>query len=272
MMVHVTGATGFIGQAVLAYCKAQNIPVTGYTRSILQKTQPGLVHITDYSLIDEDSEGAIIHLGEHNNVNTINPEIIDQQLHVVSTLCQKSFKKIVYGSSAAIYKTNSEMIFLESNEFSTTPYGVTKRRNEDLVLNTNGVVARMSNVFGHKMSEDSVLSTIIKQCRLPVVSVQTTSPIRDYVWISDVAKALVMMAQSKLNCPYHVSSGVGTSVRQLIFMCCEIVGNVQFQISETNTGIGTSIILDPSKTMKDLNWTPEVRLYDGLKKLLGSSS
>lgn len=266
-MIRVTGASGFIGNAVLEYCKAKALPVTGYTRSNVSSNSL-LEFVSSYHEVPGD--GYLIHLGEHNSIATITSDIVKQQLEVSKSLSQKPFKKVVYVSSAAVYRASENCISVHSKNFSDSMYAEGKLKSEKFFTDSGNSVARLSNVYGPMMSQNNVLTTVLRQRNKSVIEVQNTKPVRDYVWVEDVAKALVEIVQSPQVGTFHVSTGVGTSVEELISVSCQISKNIGYQVKETQPGNGNKIILDCSETTKEIGWRPETSLYSGISKLIGS--
>ncbi len=265
-MLKVSGASGFIGSAVLEFCRMRSIPVEGYTRSKKMQSE-GLIYVPSYDLIPEG--GTLVHLGEHNNIGTINADIMKSQEQVAFSLSQKKFEKIVYASSAAVYGNHLEAIPPDSVCFSQTPYAISKRANEKVFLNAGHIVVRLSNVYGPGMSDNNVLTTVMKQGRQSIIRVQNTKPVRDYIWVKDVASALIELSASDFSMMFHVSTGVGTSVLELIRLVCEIEGNESYSIEETLPGDGSKVVLSSDETQKSIGWTPSVNLRSGLTQMIG---
>jgi len=264
-MIKVTGATGFIGQAVIKFCRMNSIPVIGYSRS-QNDSNENIFQINDYKLIPEG--GNLIHLGEHNHIGTITPDLISEHLNVTKSLLTKNFTKIVYGSSAAVYASSPIPISALSNHFSETSYSISKRENEILFLKSSNIVARISNVYGPNMSTYNVLSNILKQRLNSNISVQNLAPIRDYIWVDDVAEALVKLALSDITGVYNVSTGQGTSVAELIRIICKISNNTNFTCNESSPGTLSKIVLDSDPLKLSLNWNPSTSLEHGLNILI----
>lgn len=265
-MIRVTGASGFIGQAVLDYCKGRSLPVVGYTRSS-SSSKSALVFVSDYTAVPGD--GVLIHLGEHNNISTITTELIEQQLKVSEQLAKKPFQKIVYASSAAVYGPSEDVIKVTSVDYSESIYAQSKLKSENYFLASGNTAVRLSNVFGFKMAQNNVLTTVLRQRNQPLIEVQNVKPIRDYVWSEDVARAMVELALSQHQGIFHVSTGIGSSVADIISMVCEISGNNNYQVRETKPGYGNKIVLDSSETTQKLGWRPQTTLHSGLANLIG---
>ena len=157
----------------------------------------------------------------------------------------------------------------ESFAFNTSSqYNLIKSLFEEYTLQNNGIVVRLSNVYGPGMSKANVISDILNQLLSngPVI-VNSLNPIRDYIFIDDVIKALNKLSIGKTKGVYNIGSGKGTSVRQLITLCLRLIGSEK-KIFERNKTSYSYNVLDISKAKKILKWEPRVSLLEGLSKMI----
>lgn len=267
MIIKVSGATGFIGKAVLRNCHSSSIPVIGYTRN-KNCASSDLIAIKDYGEIPD--EGILIHLAEEKVASNMSSEIIEAQLKIANNLSNKKFQSIVYASSAVVYSNSEDLINIDSQYFADSLYSQSKRKCEEYFLKKNHKVARVANVYGPEMSVENLFSTIIKQKDNEIISVQTLNAVRDFIWIEDVARQLVQIALAKSSGIYHVSTGVGSSIEQIIKIICDISGNNNYIIKELKMDVPFSrIVLNPSKTIEKIQSNEFISLREGLIKLLG---
>lgn len=264
-MIRVTGASGFIGQAVLKYCQSRGLPVTGYTRS--QNLQLA-TYVASYSQVP--ANGMLLHLGEHSHIGTITKEIIESQVQVSQKLVTKKFEKALYVSSAAVYGPSAGVISVDCTRYSDSVYAQGKLLNEAIFLQAGYAVARLSNVYGPHMNLNNVIGTILQQRRSSKVEVYNTKPVRDYICVEDVAAGLVTLLLSGEEGIFHLSSGRGTSVQELISQICELSQNDNYSVNETMPGPAGQIVLDSSKTTEKIGWMPQVTLTQGLRSLIGN--
>jgi nucleoside-diphosphate-sugar epimerase len=129
-MLKVTGANGFIGNAVLRYCRTHQIAVTGYSRSA--SCAADVVQVKDYC--DIPASGSLIHLAECRTVGAITDEIIQNQFNLVQNLVAKNFNQLVYVSSAAVYQSSPEIIRTDSTKYNNSLYSLGKLQCEQHVL------------------------------------------------------------------------------------------------------------------------------------------
>jgi nucleoside-diphosphate-sugar epimerase len=264
-MISVTGANGFIGQAVIKYCISNSISVKGYSRR--QSTSSVVHQVNSYH--DITGEGILIHLAETRGLADMNDGTADVQTQLMRTLCNKGFSRIIYGSSAAVYNHNPFDIVPRSTDLSSHGYSLAKQKNEAILRQTSqGAVARIANVYGANMAENSVISTIMKQRYSKEIEVFSCQSIRDFIWVDDVASGLVSLALSTIEGVYHLGSGKGTSVRELIGVVTKLVNNSSPTIIETKQLPFSRVVLDLTDTEKYLQWRPKVTLMDGMRQLI----
>lgn len=270
MTVVVTGATGFVGRALMAQLRAAGWPAIGVSR----REHPGVLRLDDYA---ESPQGdVLVHLAEdsvRSRVNAAGDAYAMQALSTLRALCQRGYRRIVYASSAVLY-----------GDFCTHPhrtddpvqivdvYTWVKAESERVVLEQQEdcAIARLANAYGPGMARENVLSTILQQLgKAGPVRVMDDSPVRDFVWIADVADALARMATSSATGVFNVGTGTGVSVRQLAAAALECSGEPSRVVESMNTPERLShLVVDPSSTRRSFGWRANTTLAEGLSQLI----
>jgi UDP-glucose 4-epimerase len=275
----VTGASGFIGGHLLErVLNDENFEVFGLSRSGAKNT----TKVTDY--VNAPDGDILIHLAEDNNAESVAKQgrtYETQVLGTLNSLLNKKYSRVIYASSSAIYGENSKYPHCtDSNVYSDTPYRHSKAVSEDAVLSSNkGVVARIANVYGPRMSNSSVLSQILNQINLDSdLVIRERTPIRDFIWVGDVISGIMQLATHDLsdnpaNRIYNLGTGVGTSIGNLARKTLDLAGQPSRGIVATSLIENpSSIILDYRKTTLACGWSPKTNLHDGLVELVASIS
>lgn len=107
----------------------------------------------------------------------------------------------------------------------------------------------------------------IEQGDKQVVVWGTGKPARDFVYAGDVARAMLLAAE-KYNQPelVNVSSGVDTSIREVVSLLAELAGFDGQVVWDTNRPDGQMRrLFDVSKAKADLGFEARVGLREGLK-------
>lgn len=234
--------------------------------------------VTDYA--QSPSGDVLIHLAENcdrghvANLGTAYEESISASL---SALLAKGYHRIVYASSAVLYGDEDTRPHLTSDRVVITDaYARVKYQSELAVLGLQGgTVVRLANVYGYGMSENNVVSAILRQ--IPgtgALKVMDTSPVRDFISIDDVAEGIVALAlrhnqNGNTGGLYNLSTGIGTSIGELASIALEIAEQSDRRVeTKSNTNKQSSLVLEYSQTTLDCGWKPKITLHQGLTDLL----
>jgi nucleoside-diphosphate-sugar epimerase len=263
----VSGASGFIGRILVRTLKVGEGTILGVGRSPIANIQ-----VERYE--DTPDGDVLIHLAENNNRTLAFSDKVSYEEEVLQGLKKittKGFQKVVYVSSAIVYGDRSNTPYgINSPTGATDEYTRAKLACESYVLDAGGVVARLSNVYGSGMPLGNVVSTILAQ--IPsnkLLEVRDDKPVRDFIWVEDVAFALASLANMNSNGIYNIGTGVGTQIRDLASIALNCVGKLDRAIVATNPSDRQSYnVLDISKTVDHLGWVPQTKLEEGIQILL----
>ena len=263
----VTGASGFLASHIINQLSAIDCQVTPVSR----KKASGAIQIDDY--IDTPKADMLVHLAEDSNrirVNKIGKRYIKYSSNVMTALVEKFNGHVIYASSATVYGDKGKVPYtVDSPTYITDAYSESKITNEKIVLESGGVVLRLSNVYGNGMSPNNVMSDIVKQLQDDKIVVNDATPVKDFISVTDVAKLVGVIVQSNFNGIVNVGSGVPVSIFQLIEAFLNVNRHAIKEISSRNKSEKTSInVLDISNTKKIFNWAPSGSLEKNLHTLL----
>jgi UDP-glucose 4-epimerase len=94
---------------------------------------------------------------------------------------------------------------------------------------------------------------------------------RDYVSVTDVARANLAAATLGDGACYSIATGMGTSVNKLYSVLCAIVGrSVEPNRAPRRPGDLRHAYFDCRRAHKDLKWQPAVELAEGLVQTVES--
>jgi UDP-glucose 4-epimerase len=248
----VTGASGYLGQAVTANLDQSNIPFFGMDRI---ESPNGSLQVAKLDLKDIKAvRGAIrskkitglIHLAALKDVNEsmLNPEKyrfenVELFSNLLENLRVTGLEKIIYASSAAVYGSQSGIIDEDSLTSPISVYGETKLTCESIVQNfakSQGIQSISLRIFNMASSTPSLkvpnLSTGVMQ---HIYKAQVTrsifkiygdklmtsdgSTVRDYISVNDVSKIVSFLALQKEELNFdvlNVGTGTGTSLKSLL--------------------------------------------------------
>ncbi len=122
-------------------------------------------------------------------------------------------------------------------------------------LQTSHVLPAMIRKFHEAKADNS-----------PVVLWGSGTPLREFLFVEDLAKAVVFMMENPTNDNlYNVGFGEDISIKELSYLIQEIVGHKGEVIWDATKPDGTpKKLMDNSKIM-NLGWKPEVSLHQGIE-------
>ena len=188
--------------------------------------------------------------------------------------------KVVYASSSSVYGHKLETPIAEDTERNPiNPYGKTKLETEHLVekyskLNVEIIGLRYFNIFGIGQTLDyaGVITKFldrINEGKAPIIF-GSGSQIRDFIHVSDVAKAnLMAMNSNSSNLIVNIGTGNAVSVLDLANMMTNASGSkIEPMFAEALEGDIEKSHADISQAKKHFNWEPKIELQDWLKEIL----
>lgn len=305
--VVVTGACGFIGQELiksLLESKAAVIAIdkcnTGDRISFFANHQTScrFLHGDFNEVADQiknhlnpdKNRNILIHLAGLSHAGQCQNEPLlafDINVHLtvkVLDFCRNNgIKKFIFPSTALVYGDRKNYPLTENEEvFPSNIYTATKLSAEAMIkgysasYGLRAIIARLSNVYGKFGNNDTVFQVILKQInnKEKKLIIQDGSPIRDFIHVDDVIKALKLLIAYSGEHNYevfNVSTGIGTQIIKLAQTACEVTGmhkNIEI-ISRNNSLEAKSILIVDNNALKTkTGWLPDFTIKSGLLKIL----
>ena len=302
MKFAVTGGAGFVGNNIvkLLVSKGHDIVVidnlhTGKKENlqeIIEKIEFHNVDIRNFSKLEsilENVDGIF-----HEAALTIVQESFQKEkeyfdVNVKGTenifkIAKKFKKKVVYASSSSIYGDTKEIPIKENFERKPiNPYGQTKLEDEFLAEKyvkegVSIIGLRYFNIFGKGQtgSYAGVITQFIrklKENKSPIIF-GNGSQIRDFIHVSDIAKANLSAMLSETNSGFfNIGTGIPVKIKDLAKIIIKIYEK-DFEPIFQNALEG-----DVKKSQaytelaeKMINWKSEIKLEEGLKEFVNKYS
>jgi nucleoside-diphosphate-sugar epimerase len=188
--------------------------------------------------------------------------------------------KLVYVSSAEVYGRPFRSPVDEDHPLSArSPYGAAKIGAEKLIeayvhaFDLRAVILRPFSVYGPGASPESLIARIIGMARrgLPVV-LRDLKPIRDYCFVTDLARAIASACsvQGRELEVLNIGTMRGTSVERVAALVLGALGmTCPVEESRDRDRPGSSeiheLIADNRRAREILGWAPAVPLDEGLR-------
>jgi UDP-glucose 4-epimerase len=205
---------------------------------------------------------------------------VDGTRNVVSGLRDAPVESFVLASSASVYGFADHALDETSPIEPIDVYGTSKHLAEDVVAGFHRerpdvacTAARLFNVFGPRETNPHVIPRVVEQARRsPVVRMGHLWPRRDFVFVRDVARALVLAASRRrglVTC--NVGTGVGTSVRELVGAIGRATGTRIRPVTDPDAvrPVDGHLVANASRARGELGWSPQIGLDEGLRELVG---
>jgi UDP-glucose 4-epimerase len=201
-------------------------------------------------------------------------------IHLAELAREFGVRKFIHISSGgAIY---GEPVYLPCDEAHPVqplaPYGASKYTFElylYLYKETYGLdytILRYANVYGPRqdpLGEAGVVAIFTGQMLQdkPVTINGTGEQVRDYVFVSDCARANLICLQGGNGGVYNLGAGIGTTVNQIFDQLKAITGYPhEPAYGPPKSGETFKIYLDSTHAKDELDWEPTVSLEDGLSR------
>src|SRR5215472_15074735 len=212
--------------------------------------------------------------------------LVDGTFNVLEAAARARVHKVVAASSASVYGLADEFPTPESQHpyHNRTMYGAAKVFNEGLLRSFNEmygldyVALRYFNVYGPRMDIHGVYTEVLIRWMERIAAGQPPlifgdgRQTMDFVYIEDVARANVLAAKSAATDEvFNVASGTETSLEELARLLLGVMGSdLEIEYApERRVNPVPRRLADTSAAAARLGFRTEVRLQDGLRRLVG---
>ncbi len=289
----VTGGAGFIGSHV-----SERFAGLDYDVRVLDDLSSGVRSNLDpeWLLLEADVRNpdavreavagvdVVLHLAAFTSV----PESFERRAdchttnvvgtrNVLDACAQHGVRKLVFASTSAIYGELPDAPKSEAERPAPgSPYAVSKLEGERLLEEyaRRGVAStalRFFNVYGPRQPADSAYAAavpIFMELGLrgePLTIYGDGHQTRDFVYVSDVAEAVVLAAASERTGVYNVGSGCPVEILDLANLIASLTGGpTAHHFAPPRPGDVRSSLALVTRIREALDWSPSCSLEQGL--------
>ena len=195
-----------------------------------------------------------------NNINSL--------FNVLEFAKRYEIGKVVFSSSAAVYGVTDKVCVETDATDPLNAYALSKLNGEQIMkmyhdlYGINTVSLRYFNVYGPRQSNTGQYAPVVgifqkqKENNGALTIVGDGEQTRDFVHVSDVVSANILVAGKDVNGVYNVGTGVEYSVNQIADMISDIQKNITARVGEARRSVA-----DISK-IKSIGWDPYVKLEE----------
>lgn len=215
----------------------------------------------------------VVHLAAQTNVElSITQPSRDASVNIMGTLAvldavaESRCRKVIFASSSTVYGDPARQPVLESDPIRPiSPYGASKAAAEQYIRiiarerRLQYTILRLGNVFGPRDSLGSghVVTAFVDALlsgRTPTVEWDGEQT-KDYVYVGDVADAVVAALERGHNQTFNIASEVGISVNELYERVCAVTGvHTAPRHRGRRSGDVRTFVMSCSKARRRLGW------------------
>ena len=198
-------------------------------------------------------------------------------LNVLEAAKNKQVKKCIYAASASCYGIPSDYPTNEKSKIDPKyPYALTKYLAEEMVIHwakvykMPNISLRFFNAYGMRSRTTGAYGAVFgvflaqKLANKPLTIVGDGNQTRDFIHVSDLVEAIILVAQRSKNFEiYNVGGGKEISVNSIADMISSNKVYIPKRPGEPNRSLA-----DISKIKSELNWEPKIDIKDGVKMLI----
>jgi UDP-glucose 4-epimerase len=187
-------------------------------------------------------------------------------------------ERLLFASTAAIYPAEEGPFTEDHAPGPIDIYGTSKLEGEELVRRFAAetaiptVIARLFNAFGARDTNPHLIPDVLAQLvEGDTVRLGNLEPIRDYVYLEDLAAALVALLDARSGgcAVFNVGSGEGRSVRDVLAAFEAAIGRPLRLVQEPARVRNVErlrLVADTGK-LRETGWQPRVGFQEGIRRL-----
>lgn len=297
MKVLLTGGAGFIGSHV-----ANRLVLEGYDVAIIDNLSssssenlPENVKFYHFDIndcfvekiVETEKPNIVIHLAAQTSVvHSMKEPIFDFQTNTAATVkllqyaVEYGVDHFLFASSAAVYGEPLHLPISEQHPVNPQSfYAVSKYAAERYIVNfaqqynLTSTILRFSNVYGPKQNTQGeagvvgrFISKIVEKENCIIYGGAQT---RDFIYVKDIADAVLKAIVAKKEGIYNVSSNTEISIRQLYEMISEkLSSDAPPSFLSYRDGELHRSVLSNERARKELSWHPIYSISEGLDETI----
>jgi nucleoside-diphosphate-sugar epimerase len=297
MKILVTGARGFIGSHICRALQAHGcevralrsvLPPKGGNHEDLWRVEwmdADLLTVTDRALAEMcRGVDACIHAawfvvpGEYLT-SPKNDEYRAASIRLFSSLLEGGCRTITGVGTCFEYEQTDHPLDESARLNPVTPYAAAKLATfvagEALARQAGASFAwaRLFYLYGPREDPRRLVASVARQLlKGERAAVTSGRQVRDFLHVSDVAKALMAVTEARLHGPVNVGSGEPVQVRAVVETIGDITGRadlIDFGARPDNAVDPPYVCADNDRLKNETGWMPRYDLREGLEQTVG---
>ena len=294
MRVLVTGASGFLGQYVLAALQQAGIAAVALARTRPRNLAgaqfvPGdlLEHAELAKLVQRAEASHLLHLAwvtDHGSYWTspLNFRWVDATTRLVEAFCQSGGKHAVFAGTCAEYDWGLGRCQEDTTALNpATVYGVAKDAARRLVAawcaqqQVRCAWARIFFPYGAGEAPARLVPALVDVLRGESAPFGISATVhRDFLHAGDVAQGLLTLLQTDARGSYNISSGQPVQLSDLVRALAQLMDADPRQVLDLPEQrlADPPLVTGENLKLKALGWQPQFTLHQGLAQMLHDRS
>jgi nucleoside-diphosphate-sugar epimerase len=289
MTVLLTGATGFLGRHCLPALRARGYEIHAVARSAPSDTAGVCWHRADLTepgesarLVAEVRPRLLLHLawsvapGDYWH-SPENVRWVEASLALLREFGRRGGRRVVMAGSCAEYEwRHGDCSETRTPTRPATLYGAAKHALQGMLAaaapaaGVSGAWARVFFPYGpHELPRRLVPSVIRALLAREPIDCSSGEQERDFLYVEDVADALVAILESDVTGPVNVGSGVAVALRDLVGRLTAELGGadlVRWGARPAAEGEAPRVVADVGRLRHEVGWQPRWPLEAGLRR------
>ena len=289
----VTGATGFIGRHCLPLLEQNGYEIHAFSTQPRADAKNSLTHWHKIDLFDQKRLKALmaelnpshlLHLawyveaGKFYN-SSKNYRWVQASLDLLLDFLEYGGQRVAMAGSCAEYDwrysyCKEGLTPLNPN----TVYGTCKYALQQMFhemcgrLDISGVWGRIFFLYGPHEHSTRLVSSVIRSLLLGrPTDCSHGNQMRDYLYVKDVADALVALLESNINGPVNIASGQPIRLKEIIYKIAEKMNGenlVRLGVKETAKDEPNLLVGDTTRLSGEVGWQARYSLDQGLEETI----
>lgn len=272
----ITGASGFIGSHVAALASQDGD--WEHVRAAARRDADLLDPAAAARLITATRPTHLIHLAWFVEpvsywTSPENARWVEASARLFRAFAQHGGQRLVGVGSSAEYDWSGNGVLKEDSTplRPATPYGESKKRLHELAEATgvSSAWARVFAVYGPGEPDSRFIPRMIRALTGDEPGVCTaTSAARDFIYVRDVAAALLALAKSDVRGGVNVGTGVATPLGDVVRLLVEQLGHGENIRMEPGND-PPLVVADITRLRDEVGFVPSIDLARGLELTIG---
>lgn len=255
--VLITGATGFIGLNTI-----KPLLDKGYNVKPISRQQCNLLNPADIEkTLSKTNPTHLLHLawdvsdGYMSATNNFDWLIASQNL--VKAFLKNGGERVVIAGTGC--KDNEAYYCACKHLLNQSIQGYARQTNHSYAY------GKIFYLYGENERANRLIPHIINSVLTRTPFILRQNNIGDYLYVKDVANALVSILDSKVQGDIDIGSGIRTPSNTII---TKIYNQMGFLWGDAKVPMGMTYLADTTRLNKEVNWYPEYTLDQGLEKTI----